>query len=716
MKKLFNYLILILVTAFFLSSSGLAQKTPKELKFPPLKEIKLPKVERITLPNGMKLLLIEDHELPLIEASAMIKVGSKYEPADKVGLASITGEVMRTGGTKSKKGDQIDEELENIGAQVENWISASSGRAYLFVLKEDIDKGLSILADILQNPVFDDDKIELSKVQYRSMISRRNDDPGSLTRMEFIRLIYGKDHPYGRREEYETINNITRDDLIAFHKKCFHPNNVILAIWGDFRTKDMISKIKEAFKDWKPAKIDFPEEPKVSEELIPSVNLIKKDDVNQTNINIGHIGGRRDDPDYPVLTVLTEILGGGFSSRLFRHVRSDQGLAYSVWGFYGANFDYPGVLYAGCSTKSESTYLAINSIIKEIRNITESEVTDEELKTAKDGILNSFVFKFDTKREIVERLMTYEYYGYPEDFLQEYKKNVEKVTKADILRAAKKNIHPDKLIILAVGRPQDFDKPLSELGEVNEIDITIPQPKLEAEDIPEASEALIAKGKEILKASIGALGGLEKLKKIRDITIIQETTIITPQGEISITNTEIFVYPNKARTELKMPFGEIIMVLDGDKGWMKSPQGVQDLPESQIVDMKKSLARDTLNLLRSLEKEGITIQALESEEIEGKKVDIVFITDAQGNTTKLAISPETNLIIRKSYQGKTMMGPGKLDEYYSDFQDVSGIKIPFHSIVNSDGKKFMETKVTEVKINSDVPESLFEKPEKKSKE
>ncbi len=705
-----------MILAFLINpSTGFCQKSPKELTFPPLKELKLPKIERVVLENGMIVYLVEDHELPLIEISARIRVGSKYEPPDKIGLAKITGRVMRTGGTKSKTGDEIDEELESIAAQISTSIGRSVGRAYMSVLKESFDQALSIFADILMNPIFSEDKIELAKLEEKTTISRRNDNVMAIASREFTKLIYGANSPYARHPEYETIDNITREDIIAFHKKYFHPNNVILGIWGDFKTKEMIKKLEKAFKNWKPEKIDFPPEPKVSLELKPSVNLIKKYDVNQTNIRIGHIGIRRDNPDYFALQVLTEILGGGFSSRLFTKVRSDLGLAYSVWGIFGANYDYPGMFYAGCSTKSQSTCQAIKAIINEINKIVEEEVTDDELKLAKDSILNSFVFNFDTKREIVERLMTYEYYGYPSDFLQRYKRNIEKVTKEDVLRVARKYIHPDKLIILAVGNDKDFDCPLSEFGPINEIDITIPEPKIKKEEIPKATQAAIAKAKKILNASIESIGGIDRLKEVKNITIIQDTKITTPQGEFKISSKDITVYPDKSRSEVKMPFGEIIMVLNGEKGWMKSPQGIQNLPESQLKDMKKSLERDTIYLLQNIRKEGIEIQTLEPEEIKGKKVEVILITDAKGNSIKLAIDSETSLIVRKSYQGKTMMGPAKLEEFYSDYREVSGIKIPFHIIINSNDKKFAEVNILEVKINSQIPESLFERPKQEEK-
>lgn len=447
----------------------------KQLKYPKLRDVEIPEVERVTLANGMRLFLLEDHELPLISISALIRVGSIYEPADKIGLADITGEVMRTGGTMSRTGDELDEELEQIAASVETGIGLTSGWASVSVLKEDIDTGLSILADVLMNPAFREDKIMLAKMQHRSSIARRNDYVGAIASREYNKIIYGPESVYARHTEYATVDNISRDDLFAFHKKFYHPNHVMLAVWGDFNANQMVKKVEEAFKGWEKVDMDLSAFPEVKYEFIKTVNLIRKDDVNQSNIYLGHVGGLRNDPGYFALTVMNEILGGAFTGRLFKNVRSRQGLAYHVFGAYSANFSYSGVFYVGCQTKSESTVQAIRAMIREVEKMTESEVTDEELALAKESYLNSFVFNFDTKGEIVNRLMTYEYFGYPTDFLERTKKNIEKVTKADVLRVAQKHLRPDKVQILAVGRSQDFDEPLSALGTVREIDITIPE-------------------------------------------------------------------------------------------------------------------------------------------------------------------------------------------------------------------------------------------------
>jgi len=448
----------------------------QDLTYPRLKDIVIPSVQQTTLPNGLQLFLLEDHELPLVHMSARIRTGSIYEPADKIGLADITGEVMRTGGTVSRTGDELDQLLEQIAASVETSIGLDSGYASASALKEDVDIVLEVLADVMMHPAFREDKIALAKMQHRSSIARRNDDPGDIAAREFRKLIYGPDNIYARHTEYATIDAITQADLQAFHQRFFVPNQTMLAVWGDFDSATMIEKIQAAFKDWTPTDVPPPQPEAFHYNFKSSVNLIPKDDVNQSNIFMGHIGGMLNNPDYFDLVIMNRILGSSFTGRLFKNVRSRQGLAYSVYGYYSANYTYPGLFYLVCQTKSESTVQAIKAMTEEIRKMIREQVTDEELALAKESFLNSFVFNFDTKGEIINRLMTYAYYGYPLDFLQTTKTRVEQVGKEDVQRVARTYLQPDKLQILVVGQEGGFDQSLSTLGPVHQIDISIPEP------------------------------------------------------------------------------------------------------------------------------------------------------------------------------------------------------------------------------------------------
>lgn len=480
MSKDRSFFKIFLVSILFLllcGSMAFAQKSPKEkFVFPPLNPIHMPKVEKVELANGLSLFLVEDHEFPTIDMRAMVRTGSVFEPSSKVGLASICGQVLRTGGTTSTSGDEIDRELETMAATISTGIGLTSGYITVSALKEDIDRVLEILADILMNPAFAEDKIQLARIQQKTMISRRNDNIGQITFREFQKLVYGKNSPYARHPEYATIDAITRQDIIDFYQKYFHPNNTIMAIWGDFNSKDMAARIKKYLGLWKPKKVTLSPLPEVDYRFRYTVNYIHKPDVNQSNIMIGHIGGLMNNPDYPALSVMNSILS---FDRMFKKVRTEEGLAYSVYGFFGAGYNYPGVFRSGAQTKSESTVYAIELMLKEMKRITQEMVSEEELARAKDEFLNSYVFNFDSRSKIVNRLMTYAYFGYPLDFMDRIKKGVEKVTREDILRVAKKYLRPDKVQILVVGKEEDFDKPLSTLGQVNTIDIAIPPAKPE---------------------------------------------------------------------------------------------------------------------------------------------------------------------------------------------------------------------------------------------
>ena len=710
MKKYPLYRIIwSLVLILLVNATGEAQNKPHEgLVYPPLNQPQPPVPDRFELDNGMIVYLLEDHELPIIDISVRIRTGAIYEPADKVGLAAITGAVMRTGGTTSKTGDELDEILENLAASVETSIGDDAGSASVSVLKEDLDTGLSILADILMNPAFREDKIELEKVQHRSGIARRNDNPGSITRREFSKLIYGADSPYARTTEYDTINGITRDDLVAFYQKFFRPNNIILGVLGDFDSESMLAKIQEAFKGWEPAEIDIPEKPKIPETYGQRIALVNKEDVNQTNIRMGHIGWLRKNEDYPSLVVMCQILGIGFSSRLINSIRVEKGLAYSVGNNYGAGYDVPGVFLIACGTKSEATVTAIEAILAEVDKMRAEEVTDQELKQAIDGFMNSSVFDYDTKGEILSRALRYEYHDYPQDFVEQLMAGIREVTKADVKRVAAQYLHPDKFTLIAVGKASDFDKPLDTLGDVTEVDITIPSPS--PEPVPEAGEADVAKAKAILADVIEAHGGLDKLKSVKNIVTKGKMVVNTPGGMMEVDGEVTIVLPTKARADLSMPAMGMRMsrIYNGQSAWMAMQGRVQPLPAAYVEEAKKEIFRDSIPLLAYSSNEEVSAQYLGSEDVKGKMADVILISDTPADTLKLFIDQETKYIIKKEYQALTEQGPAEREEFLDDYREVSGVMIAFHTVSFDNGEQSAEITFSEAMINAEVDESLFE--------
>jgi zinc protease len=476
MKKQYS---IVLFFAFFLFNAALVagQTHFKDLKFPTLNDVKMPTVERLVLENGLVVFLLEDHELPTVSIAGRIRFHVGDEPADKIGLRAVTAGVMRNGGSKTRSADEIDLALDNMAASVNFGIGNTSGSFGASSMTGQWEKTLAILLDLLQNPAFPEDKIELKKIEMRSLIARRNDEPFPTTVREFYKLVYGPASPYARQTEYATIEAISRDDVVAFHQTHYRPERMMAAVWGDFKMDEMKKQLTATLGTLKKGEVAPGKIPETPEFAADKVNLIAKPDVNQSVIFLGHLGGLMSNPDYFALEVMNKILGGGFASRLFKRVRSDQGLAYSVFGAFSSNFDYNGTCYFGCSTKSGNTYKGIKSLLHEIDLLRREEVTDEELHLAKEMYLNSFVFNFDNQDKIINRLLDLEYFGYPKDFLDITKKNIEKVTKADVLRVAQKYLQPDKLKILVLGNPKDFDGKLEDFGPVKSIDITIPPGK-----------------------------------------------------------------------------------------------------------------------------------------------------------------------------------------------------------------------------------------------
>ena len=471
---------MLLVVLIRLPAMAEAARHYTELKFKPIPEIQVPPYTRYQLDNGMIVYLMENHSLPLVGGTALVRTGDRWEPADKIGLAGLVGAVMRSGGTKQHSPDSLNELLEQRAAAVETGIGTAAGSASFSTLTEDLPTVFGLFTEVMREPVFAQEKLDVALTQWRGSIARRNDEPDDIASREFDKLIYGKDNPYARTVEYATLGNISREDLVKFYQQYFHPNNIILGIVGDFDTKTMRELVKQKFGDWKPtSQLLFPPLPPVSQSKQEGVFLVNQPQLTQSYIQMGHLGGQFNNPDYAALDVLGGVLNG-FGGRLFNQVRSRQGLAYTVDASWNAAYDYPGVFVAGGQTRSEATVPFIKAIFSELDRLRTQPITPTELAYAKESVLNSFVFNFQYPSQTLSRLMRYEYYGYPQDFLFRYQRGVEATTIEDVQRVAKKYLQPDKIVTLVVGNAADIQPPLTSLGQVKvqAVDITIPgEPK-----------------------------------------------------------------------------------------------------------------------------------------------------------------------------------------------------------------------------------------------
>ncbi len=674
-----------------------------QLKFPSLRDVKIPDVTEFTLSNGIKVLALEDHELPLVRGTALVRTGNLFDPPDKVGLADLTGSTMRTGGTKDKTGDQLDELLEDMAASVETEIGESSGSVTFSALKENTDQVLAVFRDVLTEPEFRQDKIDLAKTRYRSAIARRNDDADEIASREFARAVYGPDTPYGWQLEYAGLDRITRDDILGFYKRYFFPSNIIMAVYGDFNTAELKARLESLLGGWKATQPPVPPFPEVLKTPHPGVFLAKKEDVNQSFIRLGHLGGVLKDKDYPALEVMADILGGSFSSRLFKKVRTELGYAYHVSADWGAHYGHPGLFEVNAGTKSGSTIATIQVVRQEIDRIRTSEVTDQELATAKDAVLNSFVFFFDRPSKTINRLLAYEYNGYPRDFLKTYQNAISNVTKADVLRVAKQHLKPEDFTIVVAGKPEDFDKPLASLGiPVKDIDLTIPEPGKPAVVSDAASRA---RGRELLRKAQDAVGGAANLEAVRDYTKITKASVPTGPGggKMNITSTAYWMAPTTLRSEQVLPFGKVVVFYDGSSGWLQSPQGEMSIPPPVARQVKQELFRALHTLLLSDRDPDRTVDAVGE--------NAVSISDKEGNQVRLEFDPQSGLPVKETYTSPTAQGPMDVEEQFLEWNQEAGVKWPVKLTSRRGTLGTSESTVTSLKVNTGLTSGeLSKKP------
>ena len=433
---------------------------PNDLKFSRL-DYSPPKASayRQVLNNGVVGYFVEDHDLPLVNVSVTVRVGSYLDPTGKEGLASAVGSQLRSGGTTRYKAEDFDEEADFLAATLSSFVGSTSGSASVNFLSKDADKALDLFFDMLKNPAFQQDRLDLLKSQQLQQIERRNDRTDSIEGREWGRLLYGERFFTNAWTTKASISSLTREELIAFHQKYYHPGNFLFAVSGDFKTADLKARFDKAMSGWAISKETNPPIPKLEFTPAPGIYMVNKADVNQGRVALGHLGIMRGNPDEFAIDMMNDVLGGsGFTSRITNRVRSDEGLAYSAGSSFSAGVYYPGAFRSGFQTKSATAAQATQIVLDEIDRIRKEKVSPEELETVKNNAIETFPRYFSTAGAIAGTFANDEFTGRDPKHWETYRDKLRAVTVDDVLRVAQKYLQPDKIVILAVGNVDDILK------------------------------------------------------------------------------------------------------------------------------------------------------------------------------------------------------------------------------------------------------------------
>ena len=448
--------------------AALAQQTLDRTKQPspgPIPALRVPTWTKTELANGATLIVSERHTLPLVSFTITFVGGSnQFEPVARRGVAAMTA-AMLTEGTKTKTGDQLSDALQLLGTNVNAGIGGEDGAIGFVSTAKNFDAVLAILADMMLNSTFPADALERLRARTLVNLTQAKDQPAVVGGQVFAKVLYGDAHPYGQRTTETSVKAITRDDVVAFHKAFFQPGRAIITVVGDVTPAKAKASVEKALAAWakggaRPS-FDYPKLP----ELQPAkIYLVDKPGAAQSVVNIGLPGPPRNTPDYFALQVLNQILGGQFQSRLNANLREQKGYSYGV----GSGFGYgkgPGAFRAGGAIYSDKTDVALIEFMKEFKGIVgEKPITDEEIKTAKESLIQGLPQRFASVSAINGAITSLVVQGLPDDYYQTYAKNVSAVTKEDLLRVAKQYIDIKNLAIVIVGDRAKVEVPLKATG------------------------------------------------------------------------------------------------------------------------------------------------------------------------------------------------------------------------------------------------------------
>jgi len=680
---------------------------PSKLVTPPLHRVQVPKPERYVMPNGMIVFLLENHDLPVVKGTAYLKSSPEWVPAEKAGLGYLTGQVMRSGGTAGHPGDWLDDRLAAIGASIGTGVDPDQANGDFHCLAENASEVIALFAEVLRAPAFPEDKIELCKVDLRQAIASRNDEMFNLLARVAMEAVFGKDNPYARKPEYATVEAITRADCQRLHARVFQPNRMVLAVYGDFKPADMKKMLAARFGDWKRGDGAPVPPPPMPKETRQRIVFAPKDDVTQTGVVLSQISFRFDDPDYPAMSLLESVLGAGDQSRLYKHIRTERGLAYATGAFTGPEYIRPGVFIAYSLTRNDSALTALGMLRDETLRVTREPVSEAELETARESALNRLVFQLAEPATVLFRSAVYEVNGYPPDFLDRYQKGLEGVTTAGMLQAAQRKLHPEQLVTILVGKEKEFEQPLESLGQpVERVDITIPPPPSKLA-VGAASPEALAQGQAWLKKAADLAGGSAAWASIKSVTMQRDETITMQGQSMGMSSTLMWRLPDRMVAIRKLPMGEIKQGFDGTSGWMAAMGQVKDEPKA-AEELKLQYERSMFRMFA--EPGSYEVQAMEPRTVDGVAYNVAFVKSETTKDWLLYFAPG-GALARMEYVGEGMGGgPARLVETYGEWMPVGNIKYPHAETTLMDDKPVLEAKLTNLNLNPELADELFKKP------
>lgn len=689
------------------------ERPPRPLAARP---VAFPPYQLKTLANGLQVVLVPWHEQPSVSMRLIIKAGAAQDPAGKPGVASLVASLLDQG-TAMKTSEGIANLVESAGGV----LGVGAGNELSFVnagvIKDKFDVVLGLMAELVQQPAFDQKEIDRLKQQALSGMQVSYEDPDFVAGVVIDRLMYGF-HPYGQPPggTLDSLAKLTRNDLLAFHRTWFAPNNAILAIVGDLAADDMLAGVEKAFGSWPTRAVPAQAQ---AEPPPPTwrVVVVDKPGAVQTEIRAGQLTLPRTSPDWLTLELLIRILGGEGANRLFGVLRTDRGLTYGASADL-QTFKFSGGYVAATNTRTETTGEALRLLVDEITRLTRERVGERELGGVQDFFGGNFPLTIETPSAIAIQVLNQLFYGLDLKSLEQMRDQVSMVTADQLQAVARKWLKSDRLSIVLVGDASKFVGQLRSLG-FNEFErIPIDQLDLTTTSLRRGSSAPVAAAGSSASATdgtaaalltkvIAAKGGLEVLRGVRTIDAEADVTIAEPgQTPLPMKTRNLIAYPDRFRVEARAAGDSLVQVFSGQDAWVETAAGPMDADAETRADYAASFARDLVALLLAATDGKVPVVALDDTMVAGVAYPTLQFRTVAGGPVVMLVDPRTSDVRSLRYPTDPSPNAPQAHEWFDDYRPVSGLRVAFRATVDREGATIRRA-ITRLSINGTLPSTAF---------
>ena len=683
----------------------------------PPRPFEFPNATEKTLPNGLRVFVVTDHSEPAVAGRLLImSAGSIKDPPDGPGIAAMTANLL-TQGTGKRSARDIAEAIDFVGGS----LNASSGKdgttVTLDVVKKDMNLGFDLMSDVVLHPAFSADELERQRQQLLSGMTVQYSDPEYLASVVFSRIVYGRS-PYGLPAEGtpETVKKLNRDDLAKFHDANYAPNQSLLAVAGDITPEEAFGIAEKYFGGWQ--KLDIPAAVPAPPSMLSGQHiwLIDKPDAVQTQIRVGKIGIRRNDPDYIPVEVMNRIFGGGYNSLLNTEVRVKKGLTYGAYSQFAPQ-RYSGAFLVGTYTRTAATVEATKLVVDLLSRMSSGGATPEQLKFARDYLAGVYPIQSETAEQVSGRVLSAAAFDLPPDYNRTYPDKIRGVSLDQVNAMAKQYLATTDLDIVLAGNVSAFRDALkkafpdAKYDEISfdQVDVLAPDLRKPKAVVAEATPESLERGKQILAAAAAAAGG-DALASVKTLAMTENGKRMA-NGDVPITVKWTVAYPDHSRGDVSYGGQAITQICDGKSAWIVISSQANDVTRV-MSEFERGIALfgGGWGIYQQVLAGKITGQAIGETEIDGKKTLGVAVDEPYGNV-KLFFDPATHLLVAARFQSVGQQGPVESEQRWSDYRAVDGRQFAFATVTYRDGKKFSESSYQDVKVNLPADPSLFVKPE-----